>query len=210
MKSINANEYILTNGHVDIATLREDLYDYFNTLHYMLSDTEFDHISQFARSWIDSHLEDPSRIESSVRNKAVEIGSGDHIADYYLALLQRRDQLLAARDVFREYTSYLRDIFSEDRDLVMKALKAFDFDTGIYLRAIEYHKAREAAMKIYEQSINDELADIEKTIATGDIVMEPGDAPAKKRASRKSTATKKASIKGKTEEPKKRLFKKSM
>ncbi|MDQ3099576.1 MAG: hypothetical protein M3Q44_07580 [bacterium] len=210
MKSINVNEYILTNGHVDIASLREDLYDYFNTLHYMLSDTEFDHISQFARSWIDSHLENKSRIESSVKSKALEIASGDHVADYYLALLQRRDQLLAARDVFREYTSYLRDIFSEDRDLVMKALQAFDFDSGIYLRAIEYHKAREAAMQVYEESINQELADIERSIALGDSMMEPADIAKKKKPVTKAATTKKAPVKAKTGELKKRMFRKSL
>ncbi len=209
MKPLNSNEYILTNGHVDLVSLREDLYDYFNTLHYMLSDTEFDHISQFAKSWINSHLEDHDRLESSIRSKASEIATGDHIADYYLALLQRRDQLLAARDVFREYTSYLRDIFSEDRDLVMSALQSFDFDSGIYLRALEYQKARESAERVYEQSLNKELADVERTIAESDSRMEVADAPKKSHA-KKTDLTKTVVPKFKSGETKKRLFRKSL
>lgn len=205
MRSINANEYILTNGHVDMITLRDDLHDYFNTLHYMLSDTEFDHISNFAKSWIESHLSDQDRLIASVRSKAHEISSGDHLADYYQALLQRRDQLLAARDVFREYTSYLRDIFSEDRNIVMNVLKSFDFDHGIYLRALEYQKAREAAVQLYNQSLDQELADIEKSIAFEDARLEKADTNEKSSSvSGKSTAKSKSSV------PKKRLFRKSL
>ncbi len=210
MKPLNATEYLLDNNHVDIVSLREDLFDYFNTLHYMLSDTEFDHISRFARSWIDDHLADHDRLESSVRSKAREISSGDHVADYYLALLQRRDQLLAARDVFREYTSYLRDIFSEDRDVVINALQSFDFNGGIYLRALEYQKARDAALQLYGQSLDQEIADIEKTIASGDAYMEVADSKPKRQSKSKTTSTKAAASKAKTGETKKRLFRKSI
>lgn len=208
MRPINPNEYILNNGQVDIVSLREDLFDYFNTLNYMLSDTEFDHISQFARSWIDSHLEDHAKLEASVKSKAHEISSGDHQADYYLALLQRRDQLLAARDVFREYTGYLRDIFSEDRDVVMKALQSFDFEGGIYLRALEYQKAREASEQLYEQSLDQELEDIEQSIAQSEISLDSADSAEEEKSAKKAKSPKSAVAK--SGETKKRLFKKSL
>jgi hypothetical protein len=168
MKPLVVTEYILDDGHIDTHTLREDLYDYFNTLHYMLSDTEFDHISQFAKQWINEHLSDHITFEQSVRAKAWELNSGDHLSDYYTALLLRRDQLLAARDVFREYTRFLRDIFSDERENVMKALKGFDFDKGIYLRAEEYQKAREKLLTEYNKTLNKEIESIETALVKVD------------------------------------------
>lgn len=202
MKPLVAHEYMLPNNYVDLSALREDLYDYFNTLHYMLSDTEFDHISSFAKGWLDSHLADHSVLENSIRQKAYEISSGNSEADYFLALLQRRDQLLAARDVFREYTSLLRDIFSEQRESVLKQLSNFDFNEGIYLRALDYHKAREKAMADYEKALAQELSIIEAALNQEDkkIAAEVSEMAEEKpkRTRKKSTTVKARKSEGKT------------
>lgn len=164
MRQIIADEYIQPNGSIDIASLRNDLFDYFNTLHYMLSDTEFDLIARHALAWIQDHLADHSVFENSVRTKASEIASGDHHGDYYKALILRRDQLLAARDVFREYTSRLREIFSDDRENVLAALNAFNFEEGIYLRATEYAQARDQALADYKTLLDGEIEEVESAI----------------------------------------------
>jgi hypothetical protein len=211
MKPIIHTEYILKDGLVDASALREDLFDYFNTLHYMLSETEFDHISQFAKNWIDEHLADWDTFENSVKTKAWEINSGDHVGDYYQALLLRRDQLLAARDVFREYTRFLRDIFGDDRDNVMKALQNFNFDEGVYLRAKEYHEVRDSLMQKYDKLLEGELEDIEKEIARVDGGLEIADAPAKKkRAPRKTAAKKEKEVEPKEKKTTRRYFRKSI
>jgi hypothetical protein len=191
MKPIVIHEYILPDNTVDTSSLREDLFDYFNTLHYMLSDTEFNHISDFAKDWMDSHLLTHDHLENSVKEKAHELSTGNDISDYFNALLIRRDQLLAARDVFREYTALLRDVFSEEREAVMKHLASFDFDKGVYLRAEEYHKAREKALKEYAKNVDSELLLIEKEIAAVDDALSESveSKPKKKRA-----ATKKSTI----------------
>ncbi len=171
MKSLNIEEYIVSGNKINSESLRKDLYDYFNTLHYMLSDTEFDQISAYAKGWIDANLLTPEHFENSIRSKAHDISSGNDLTDYYHALLIRHDQLLAARDVFREYTSLLRGIFSDEREGVIKKLKVFDFDNGIYLRAIEYQKNRESLFLNYEKSLEMEIIDIENEIAAVDNVL---------------------------------------
>jgi hypothetical protein len=187
MKPLVVTEYILDNGTVDAHSMREDLFDYFNTLHYMLSDTEFDHISQYAKQWISEHLSDSETFERSIKAKAWEMNSGDHLLDYYNALILRRDQLLAARDVFREYTRFLRDIFSEERDNVMNSLKSFDFDSGIYLRAQEYQHAREKLLTEYNKELDKELTLIEKSIGKLDDKIASGDTLKKTRASKEKS-----------------------
>jgi len=172
MKPLIADEYLDSRGTVDVIALREDLFDYFNTLHYMLSDTEFDQIAHFARDWIEEHLVDSERIDKSIRHKAHEMSSGDHFNDYYQALLIRRDQLLAARDVFREYTRNLRDIFTENRENVLESLQKFDFDQGIYLRAIEYHAARNELSNSYNEMLSDELLEVESLIENAEQSLE--------------------------------------
>ena len=164
MKQVIFNEYIHPDGSVDVHALRQDLFDYFNTLHYMLSDTEFDTIAQHALGWLQDHLSTHEVFERSVRSKAYDISSGDHHADYYKALLIRRDQLLAARDVFREYTFKLRDIFTDQRDQVLESLKKFNFEEGIYLRAVEYSRAREQALANYDAFLEGEIADLNDAI----------------------------------------------
>ncbi len=193
MRELIVDEYLLPDGSVDVVALRDDLFDYFNTLHYMLSDTEFDMIASHALGWIQDHLKDGSVFDGSVQAKAHEMSSGDHHGDYYKALILRRDQLLAARDVFREYTSRLREIFSDDRENVIAALKQFDFETGIYLRATEYANARNQAMQDYGLMLDSELEDVEEAIAQEEQFMnlDSGDTEEKpkKRTTRKTTST---------------------
>lgn len=189
MKQLVVDEYIQPDGSVDVASLREDLFDYFNTLHYMLTDTEFDHIAQHALSWIQQHLSSHDVFDNSVQLKAFEMSSGDHHGDYYKALLMRRDQLLAARDVFREYTSRLREIFSDDRDAVLRSLQEFNFDDGIYLRAVAYAEARNQSMDDYENLLEGEIEEIEAAIDQEEqlLDMESGDTEASEKPKRKYT-----------------------
>jgi hypothetical protein len=172
MKQIIADEYIQDDGSIDIASLRHDLFDYFNTLHYMLSDTEFDLIARHALGWIQDHLADHNVFEDSIRSKAREISSGDHHGDYYRALILRRDQLLAARDVFREYTSRLREIFSDDREQVLASLHAFNFEEGIYLRATEYAQARDQAVQDFGTLLDGEIEEIESAIENEEQILD--------------------------------------
>lgn len=192
MRQIIADEYIQPNGSIDIASLRNDLFDYFNTLHYMLSDTEFDLIARHALAWIQDHLADHSVFENSVRTKASEIASGDHHGDYYKALILRRDQLLAARDVFREYTSRLREIFSDDRENVLAALNAFNFEEGIYLRATEYAQARDQALADYKTLLDGEIEEVESAIDQEEqaLNLENGDSDSVETTPRRSRAKK--------------------
>lgn len=212
MKQIIVDEYLLSDGSIDVASLREDLFDYFNTLHYMLSDTEFDAIASHALGWIQDHLANHDVFERSVQSKAMEMSSGDHHADYYKALLLRRDQLLAARDVFREYTSKLREIFSDDRESVLQSLKRFDFDHGIYLRAVEYAQVRDEQLMDYETLLEGEIEDIEAAIASEEQYMDlesaDGDSTEKPKKRVRKSASSTGSAEKKTKS--KRFFHKNI
>lgn len=160
MRILDALEYLDLQENVLSQQLREDLAEFLETIEYMLLNTEFHDMAIHARNWRTDHLEADHLFDQFIQSKAWEINSGDHVADYYEALRMRRDQLLALRDIYKEYLNVLSSIYSQNRDFASDIMKKFDFDTGLYLRAKDYEKARKEVIHAHrsrKQTQHEEL-----------------------------------------------------
>jgi len=97
-------DYLLTSP--DNTTHWKNLHD------YIISNTKSDdhpwqigwqnlqNLIEQLDGWFNDHVAEPATFDFSIKQKAVEIGSGDENYDYYMALTIRHDQLLAAVQTF--------------------------------------------------------------------------------------------------------------
>lgn len=165
MRILDALEYLDLQENVLAQQLREDLAEFLETIEYMLLNTEFHNMAIHARDWRTNHLEADHQFDQFIQSKAWEINSGDHLADYFEALRMRRDQLLALRDIYKEYLNVLSSIYSQNRDFASDIMNKFDFDTGLYLRAKDYEKARKEVIHAHKNRQHIEEKTEEKPVA---------------------------------------------
>lgn len=171
MRILDALEYLDYDLNVRSHELREDILEFLETIEYMLLNTEFHDIAMFARNWRSNHLDEHHLFDRFIQEKAWEIGSGDHVSDYYQALLMRRDQLLALRDVLKEYLNVLSMVYSQDREKAPSQMNLFDIHSGIVLRAQDYQRARDEVLQAkrqQQQSLDDQIERIEVKIFNDD------------------------------------------
>ena len=154
MRILDALEYLDYDLNVRSQDLRKDVLEFLETIEYMLLNTEFHEIALFARNWRTSHLDEHHLFDRFIQEKAWEISSGDHVSDYYQALLMRRDQLLALRDVLKEYLNVLSLVYSQDRERAAEQMNAFDIHSGIFLRAQDYKRARDEVVTAKQKQSN--------------------------------------------------------
>jgi hypothetical protein len=154
MRILDALEYIDLDHNVYSTALREDLLEFLETVEYMLLNTEFHEIALYVRGWRLHNMAEDHLFDRFIREKAYEIASGNPEEDYYNALAMRRDQLLALRDVLKEYLNVLSSLYSQNREEVVNAMRQFDLNTGIYLRAIDYEKARKEVIHAHKNKLH--------------------------------------------------------
>lgn len=150
MRILDALEYIDLDHNVHSTTLREDLLEFLETIEYMLLNTEFHEIALYARDWRLHNLAEDHLFDRFISEKAYEIASGNSEQDYFNALAMRRDQLLALRDVLKEYLNVLSSLYSQNREEAVDTMRQFDLNTGIYLRAMDYEKARKEVIHAHK------------------------------------------------------------
>lgn len=184
MRILDALEYLDYDLNVRSQELREDVLEFLETIEYMLLNTEFHDMALFARNWRSNHLDEHHLFDRFIQEKATEIGSGDHLSDYFEALLMRRDQLLALRDVLKEYLNVLSTVYSQDRERAPHHMSQFDIHSGVLLRAQDYKRARDEVLEArrQKQNMGESIDRIEVQIFEEDDKKKPKTTRAKKTA----------------------------
>jgi len=126
-----------------------------NTGAWLNLEKQLTSLPEFIKSWIETTVDSPERMEFFILSKAEEIRSGDKERDYFWAMQIRHDQLVALIRVVSMLITRLEKLIKLPvdevlEDPVIQGLTEKSVEDQIFLEAQKIHQDRKKQMSVKE------------------------------------------------------------